>query len=102
MFEKIKDWMNFHSAVMQRYPNAGYLMLFSSFIEFLIIFYYPRIIIGLANFKMGPIAPFQAFIIDHLYYFRLGMWFIPLLIYIVLMTVCWDVHLKNVKKFNRF
>ena len=95
MFEKISEWMNFHSVVMSRYPHPRYLMILSGFLTFLFSLFYIKIISFMLIFEIGDERPFQSFIIQNLNLFWIGMWVLPLL-FLLLMSICWDFHSKNI------
>ncbi|KAF1018415.1 MAG: hypothetical protein GAK29_04243 [Acinetobacter bereziniae] len=101
MFEKLEEWMNFHTAVMKQYPRPGFLMIFSCIVALVVSWFYPKIVMGIANFEIGGHAPYQDFIFSHIRYFRLGMWVVPFLIFIVLMSISWGIHKENIKKYFR-
>lgn len=101
MFEKLEEWMDFHSAVMKRYPRPGFLMIFSCVMAVSVSWFYPRIVMAIANLEIGGYTPYQNFVFEHINYFRIGMWVIPILIFIVLMSISWEIHQKNIKKYFR-
>ncbi|MEN8367696.1 hypothetical protein [Acinetobacter bereziniae] len=101
MFEKLEEWMDFHSAVMKRYPRPGFLMIFSFIVAVVVSWFHPRIVMGIANFEIGGHSPYQNFIFSNIGYFRLGMWVVPIVIFIVLMSISWGIHKENIKKYVR-
>lgn len=98
MLEKLKEWLAFHSTVMERYPKPGYLMLFSCVIALVASWIYPKVIMAIASFQIGGYAPYQEFVIQNIRYFEIGMWVVPILIFIVLMCISWGMHQHNIEK----
>ncbi|AMW79763.1 hypothetical protein AMD27_13225 [Acinetobacter sp. TGL-Y2] len=101
MREKLQEWMEFHSAVMSRFPGPGYLMILSCLIVMGVSWLYPKIIYAIANFQIMGTTPYQNFIIKHSNYVGLGMWIVPIGILVVLMFISWKIHQKNVEKYYK-
>lgn len=99
MFEKLQDWMDLHSAVLNRFPIPGYLMIVSCLIAMVVSLFYQKAIYAIATFEIAGVTPYQEFIIKHAKYIGLGMWILPLTILIVLMLLSCTAHQKNVKKY---
>lgn len=98
MFEKFEEWLEFHSKVMKRYPRPGFLMIFSCVISVVVSWLYPRMVMAIAQFEIGGHAPYQNFVIQNINYFKIGMWVVPILVFIILMSVSWRIHQSNVRK----
>lgn len=99
MIEKIKERLELHGAVLQRFPKPGYLMILSCIITMLISWIYPIIVYKIAYLQMMGQYLFQDFIIRHADAFGMGQWLMPMTVLIGLWLCCLGLHQRNIEKY---
>lgn len=98
MKEKIQNWLEFHSSVLEKFPKPFYAFIISCVFTVFCSAIYPLVISKIAFFNVFGHYPYQDFIIKHANLFGIGMWLVPLTIFLILSLCCVGLHLSNIKR----